>query len=63
MENQNTEKERVMNLLWSKAEEASDESYHHTSQVLSGIAESLENDEITMRGVIKSLIDQFPQIY
>jgi hypothetical protein len=62
MENQNTEKERVINLLLSKAEEAGDEGYHETCYVLSDIAESLENDEITMRGVIKSLIDQFPQI-
>ena len=62
MENQNTEKERVMNLLWSKAEEAGEEGYHETCFVMSAIAESLENDEITIRGVIKSLIDQYPQI-
>ena len=60
MENQNTEKERVMNLLWSRLEEARDEGYHETGGILSEIAESLENDEITIRGVIKSLIDQFP---
>ena len=62
MENQNTEKERVMNLLWSKAEYANDEGYYTTGGVLSDIAESLENDEITIRGVIKSLIEQFPEI-
>ena len=62
MENQNTEKERVMNLLWSKVEYANDEGYHTMGGVLADIAESLENDEITIRGVIKSLIEQFPEI-
>ena len=57
-----TEKERVLTMLYSKVETASDEGYHTTSGIMMDIAESLENDEITVRGVIKSLINQCPLI-